>query len=217
MGRNLLGKKKTIRKKMLDKLIITCAIAAQLLACNKDEKIREKFKTQSKFRCQVVIEQNKYKHDSILLVSKISSVIKNKESPYDAPVFAKNTIVSIDTILYDSQKQHCAIFVVLKCFEPITKVWVYDGLVHFAESNSSQRDSLDWDLYSYHGALHINSETYEKMSYVLRFHNLAGRSYTGYLRNKQNFNLDDCRFWDSRHFKDTIQKEGFYIFSQRNL
>lgn len=191
-------------------MIITCALAVQLLGCNKDEKVREKFKTQSKFRCQIAIDQNQYKLDSILFAKKIANLIKDKESPYNAPAFNENTIVNIDTILYDSQKQHCAILVVLKIYEPITKVWVYDGLVHFAESDSNRRDSLNWDIYAYHGAIHINSETYEKMSDILRFHNLAGRSYSGYLNNRQDFNLDDCRFWDSLHFKDTIQKEGFY-------
>ncbi|AYB29747.1 hypothetical protein [Chryseolinea soli] len=190
--------------------LVSCALAVQLLSCNKDERVRERFKTQSKFHCQIVVDRNQYEHDSILLVKKLSSIIEDKEDPYNALAFDKNTIVNIDTILYDSQKRHCAIFVILKIYEPITKVWVYDGLVHFAELDSNPQDSLNWDIYAHHGAIHINSETYEKMSYILRFHNLAGRSYTGYLNNRQEFNLDDCRFWDSLRFKDTIQQEGFY-------
>lgn len=191
-------------------ILITCALAVQLSSCNKDEKVREKFKTQNKFRCQIIVDHNQYKLDSILFVKKISYLIKDKEDPYNAPVFDENTFVSIDTILYDSQKKYCAIIAILKCYEPYTKVWVYDGLVHFAELDSKQQDSLNWKIYSYHGAIHINSETYEKMSNILRFHNLVGRSYAGYLNNRQEFNLDDCRFWGSLHFKDTIQNEDFY-------
>lgn len=195
---------------MIKWILISCAFAVQLLSCNKDEKVREKFKTRNKFRCQIIIDEDQYKIDSTLFVKKILGLINDKEEPYNAPVFEENTIVSIDTILYDSQKKHCAIFVILKCFEPYTKVWVYDGLVQFARLDFRAQDSLNWEIYSYHGAIHINSETYEKMSNILRFHNLVGRSYSGYLKNRQEFNLDDCRFWNSLHFKDTIQIAGFY-------
>jgi hypothetical protein len=191
-------------------ILIICALAFQLVSCNKDEKVRQKFKTQDKFRCQIIVDPNQYKVDSILFKKKILNLIKKREDPYNATVFDQKTDVSIDTILYDLHKKHCALFVILKCYEPYTKVWVYDGLVHFAELGSKEQDSLNWEIYSYHGAIHINSETYEKMSNILRFHNLVGRSYEGYLNNRHEFNLDDCRFWNSLHFKDTIQIEGFY-------
>lgn len=190
-------------------ILISCALAIQLVSCNKDGKVREKFKTQDRFRCQIIVDQDQYKADRVLFEKKILSLIKNREEPYNALVFDKNTTVSIDTILYDAPKKHCAIFVILKCYEPYTKVWVYDGLIQFAGLNSKEKDSLDWKIYSYHGAIHINSETYEKMSSILRFHNLAGRSYEGHLNNREEFNLDDCRFWSSSYFRDTIQIEGF--------
>jgi hypothetical protein len=188
-------------------LIVYCILIVQLISCNRDEKVEEKFKTSDKFRCKSIVDNDQYKADSILFVKKIENLIRNNEEPYNVPVFDVNTVVSIDTILYNTQKTNCALFIILKCFEPYSKVWVYDGLVQFA--GLVDQDST-WKIYSYHGAIHINSETYENMATILRFHNLVGRSYAGHLKKRQEYNLDDCRFWNSPHFKDTIQIEEFY-------
>jgi len=191
-------------------ILIGCTLAVTLLSCNQDEKIKEKFKTQNSFRCQVIIDQDQYKVDSILFVKKILRLVKDHEEPYDALVFDAKTSVVIDTILYDHRKKHCAIFVILKCYEPYTKAWVHDGLVQFAGLDSTEQDSLkNWKIYDYHGAIHINSESLKKMSDILRFHNLVGRSYHGYLNKWEEFNLDDCRFWESSYFRDTIQVSEF--------
>jgi hypothetical protein len=190
--------------------LITFVLTTHLLSCdNKDEKVREKFKTLDSFRCPPIVNPYQYKIDSIFLVKKVSELIESREDPYNASAYNTNTIVQIDTILYDSQRKYAAVFVVLKVYEPNTNVWVYDGLVHFAESDSIGSDSVNWQIYSYHGAIHINSETYNEMSEILRFHNLVGRSYHGHLNKQEEFNLDDCRFWNSSYFNDTIQVSRF--------
>jgi len=193
-----------------NKVGLMIAMSLLLCSCNNDAAIREKFKTPEEYRCSAASNRDLYSIDSIFFTHEVQRLIDDKEDPYQGSAYNESTQIYIDTILFDDDRKYCALFTILKCYDELyAKRWAYDGVVHFAHANEAD-DSLRWSLFAYHGAIHVNAENYAKISDILRFHNLAGRSYEGYLKKTASFNLDDCRFWRSTEFTDTIQSQGFY-------
>ena len=156
------------------------------------------------------MDKSDYLKDSLSFVKKFQSYIEAKKSPYSAPAYNEKTVVYVDTVLYSSDCQKAAIFVIAKCFSETSHEWSYNGVVHFAgKVQDKLNKELDWKIYANHGARHILAETYKKMSDILRMRNFVYRSYEAHKKKITGYNIDDCRFWTSSAFTERTQSQGF--------
>jgi len=179
-------------------------------SCNSDSRIKNKFSTNSEFICKYFVSKADYLDDSLYFINKLQHYIQRKESPYNAPAYNEKTIVYIDTIIYNSDKNQAAVFVIMKCYGETSKEWSYDGVTHFAgQVKDSLGNNEGWEIYANHGVRHILAETYDKMSETLRVQNFVYRRYEAHEKNPEGYNVDDCRFWKSDSFINEIQAEGF--------
>ena len=139
-----------------------------LISCNRDVSLKENFGTKKEFKCVENTKRNVYKNDSISFGLVFKRLIRQKENPFNAPIYNKSTIIYIDTILYSPDNRYAAI--IEKCLSEITKKWSYDGGVHFARrTNALTADRAVWGVYESYGARHILAGTLKEMSEIIRF------------------------------------------------
>lgn len=203
------------------KIIVLALFFTVFYQCDNTERIIKKYKTKNEFKYKYELSNSVYSADSISIVGIFRQMINQNIYPYQDDAYDEKTKILIDTIIYSPDGKFISIFIIMNCFNGSMKYiydmdpngWCYDGTTFFAEKIT---DSLDttyhWKFFDYHGTDHINGETYEKISKIVRTENLVGRSYASAKNNHIGYNVDDYRFWTSEAFK-RIRNEGYMKFS----
>lgn len=185
--------------------------------CYNPDKIAKKYKTKDEFKSSISLSKEEYSLDSAIFVNLFRQMINHQVEPYTGQMFDEKTKIIIDSIIYNSGKKYASLFVIMNIFNGSMRFpgdmnineWHFDGTVHFAEKiHDSIENRYYWKIFDYHGTDHINGETYEEISQIVRMENLVGRSYAAYANNYKSYNVDDYRFWSSKMFK-RIQNEGY--------
>ncbi len=199
------------------RFLFLIVITSFFYQCDNTDKIVKKYRTKNEFKASTTLSKADYALDSTAFVNIFRQMINHEVEPYTRDVCNEKTKIIIDSIIYNSNRNYAALFVIMNIYNGDMRfrgdmdpnAWHFDGTIHFAEKiYDSIENKYYWKIFDYHGTDHINGETYEKISKIVRMENLVGRSYAADKNNYNGYNVDDYRFWTSKMFK-RVQNEGY--------
>jgi hypothetical protein len=208
--------------KVFIKTLLYLGIATSVLCCDKTSRIMEKYKTMNEFKYKYEISDSIYSFDSLTITRIFRQMIDQNIYPYQDDAFDEKTKILVDTLIYSPDGKFISIFIIMNRFNGSMKYiydmdpngWCYDGSTFFAEKiEDTIKKAYRWKIFDYHGTDHINGDSYEKISKIVRLENLVGRSYSASKNHFVGFNIDDYRFWESKIFS-RYQSEGYIDFHE---
>ena len=189
------------------KLIVafTYAFILCLISCNRGA---EKKPVPEKYLNHTVVRAEKYKSDSLLIVSKLMTELQNQEGFFDNTAYTYDTKVIIDSIIYSPDYKKKTIFVVVRnrtenqLYPNNKNFWYYDGTCYLGTGGN---DSLK--LY-WVGPNFSQSESKEKIASFIREYYYSGYSAGDTTQADYcKYNLDDMRFWTCPIWDKLIQRD----------
>ncbi|MBZ5856416.1 hypothetical protein [Flavihumibacter profundi] len=82
-----------------------------LSSCNGNS---QRLETPKEFINQVTIDNSVYSKDSVAILADMYSKMRNREASFTNPEYFDSTVLTIDTIMYDSSSNKIAVFVIAK-------------------------------------------------------------------------------------------------------
>ena len=177
---------------------------------------RKNTDTPKEFLSHVEIKKEDYSKDSIDVLKRLQYLLSNHQQSFYIKDYFDSTQLIIDSILYSTDFNKLAIFVITKNptyrqLDPNKKYdWYYDGYCYLSVRRNDTLD-LNWI-----GGGYSNDYDTQDLSSSLRefyFRMFAAIKDSSGLVSKYKYNLNDIRFWDCPIWREIeeekIKKQEF--------
>ncbi|TKG93006.1 hypothetical protein EYV94_18725 [Puteibacter caeruleilacunae] len=159
-------------------------------------------KTPKEHLCEYKIDDATYQGDTIYLKSLIQSLVLENIDPFDLPaIFDSESIVNIDTVFYSPDLSKAVVFPIItndyKKFisnPDVTQKYMCDAYHFFGRRTNGNKFIMN------NGCSHIIvADSKEVLSESIKEYATERRSTGHPVFGEPKYNLDDLRFWRSKH------------------